>query len=408
VLLGELLAFAQDLAGVLFRGASLSVADTARAGGMYFFAFHRVAIRLHAAGSPHPGPILSVSLALLSGTALGVWLLFRGGRIAGERAGGRALTRLAAGAIVAVPYALLSLLLSYATTITFGNRLLRLVGIGRLSVDVSHLQAALWPLAIALPVALAGAASSMRTPSRGRLRTLRSAAEGGWSMLLLSLGLAFIGLLALAAVYPSSAKGYLTETFAGGAKGVDVLAHHLLALPNQSAWTVVPAMGGCDSIRGTRDTDVLCYGRFPRHADLGGATLGLIGLLPRGLSPQTRFASGPAPPGFFAFLAIPLLASLAGGFLAGRELSDGRASAAAGALAGVVFGLLTFLVALLANIEVFVHAGDQPPRSLSVGPEPLAALLLGVGWGVVGGSIGGWWAGRRATDTPAVAESFSD
>src|SRR5204863_1939442 len=87
------------------------------------------------------------SVAMLTVTAVGAILLFRGGRTAGERAGGGLLRRSVWGASVAVPYAGLALLLSYVVSVQVPLPL-ALEG-GALRGSVSHPWAFGWPFAIA-------------------------------------------------------------------------------------------------------------------------------------------------------------------------------------------------------------------------------------------------------------------
>jgi len=398
-LVGEVLAFAQDLFGHL----SLSAATTARVGGLYFFAFHHVPLAFEATRSRVHGPFLEVSVALLAVTALAAVLLFRGGRAVGERAGGGPVRRSLWGAAVAVPYAGLALFLSYVVAVQVPLPL-ALEG-GALRVSVSHPWALAWPFAIAAVSGGLGGLWSARAQSGDRGR-VASALAGGWRMLLYGLGLSLAGLMVLGAFHPDAAREYASGTVGGGARGLDLLAHHVLVLPNQSVWVLAPAAGACDGVYGAgTPVDLLCYRRVPRDVSFTRLLA-----CPHG-RPWDCVGFGSAPTGLFAFLLVPLGASVLAGVTVGSRSPGVGEAAARAALAGLVFAVLMATGSVLAGLSITVRSETGPATTTMVGPRLWPTALLALAWGVVGG-VAGALIGRRAhrapqgpaavTGTPAV------
>ncbi|MDP9343340.1 MAG: hypothetical protein M3Q23_14860 [Actinomycetota bacterium] len=408
-LVGEVLAFAQDLFGNL----PFSTATVARIGGVYFFAFHHVPVAFEATRSQVHGPFLEASVAMLTVTGLAAFLLFRGGRAVGDRAGGGTVRRSLWGAAVAVPYAGLALFLSYVVTVHVPLPL-ALEG-GTLRISVSHLWAFVWPFGIA---AVAGAAGGLWSARPG---TARRSAEpswggravaalgGGWRMFLYALGLSLAGLLILGAAHPDAARAYASGTVGGGARGLDALVHHVLVLPNQSVWVSAPALGACDGVYGgTTSVDLLCYGRVPRDVFFSRLVS-----CPGG-RPWECVRFGSAPPGLLAFLLVPLGASVLAGLAIGSRAAGAADAAARGALAGVVFAALMAVASVLGGLSITVRSETGPPATTMVGPRLGPTVLLALGWGIGGGVAGALMARRRArqgsmaaapTGTPGVSTS---
>src|SRR5439155_21530102 len=104
-------------------------------------------------------------------------------------------------------------------------------------------------------------------------RRIAGALGGGWRMFALALLLALVGLFVAGATQPDSPIAGLTPSTAhyfrgvyqdGVDKGTVVLAHHVLLLPNEAMWTLVPSMGGCIGAGGQNfSTTLLCYWRYP-------------------------------------------------------------------------------------------------------------------------------------------------
>lgn len=380
--LGLLIAVLENALG----GLGLSFATVMRLGGLYFFGFNHVRMDATVTSADVEGPLFGLSVAMLTGTAVAVALTFVGGRGAGRAAGGRAATRALWGSLVALPYAAFSLVLSFAVGIGFG--LPRAFEGGGVNIAVAHLQAFLWPLAIA---GVAGAVGGLWSAREDRTEPtlLDAVLRGGWRMLAWGLGLSMVGILVLAGVRPDATRDYLDRTAGGGARGVALLLHHLLVLPNQSAAVLVPAMGACDRLTGVGEpSTVLCYARFPVGGDLGTALLDLTGIVPTAVeSPLDAIEFAPAPRGFLVFLLVPAAATVLGGFAAGSGMARASLAVRAGALAGVGFALAVGLISALAGISL--HVGAQQPTTATLGPDPVLGALVGLAWGVGGGAIGG-------------------
>ncbi|MGH2636148.1 MAG: hypothetical protein ACRDHU_08395, partial [Actinomycetota bacterium] len=303
----------------------------ARIGWMYFGAFHHVAIELDIpdldVSAPGAGPgatSLSVGVALMTITAVAVWLLYRGGRAVADRAGGGTAARLLHGAKVASSYALPAFALAAIVDVRTPLRLGSFAS-GELHVALSEWQALAFPYAIATA---AGAAGGLRSaldagaPVDRALARVEAAASGGWRMFVVAAGLSLAGLFLAGVVQPDGPAALLTPStaryfrtvFVRPAPGFVGLGHHLALAPNEAMWTLVPAMGGCDGVRGSESGDFLCYARFPRSVGtpqplgpgvgvpLGGATFGA------------------APPGYLLFLLVPAAAAVLGGRRAADRL----------------------------------------------------------------------------------------
>src|SRR5262249_2311182 len=170
----------------------------------------------------------------------------------------------------------------------------------------------------------------------GTARLLASGGfAGAWRMFVAALALSFLGLLVMAGLKPDATRAYLDRTTGRGASGVDLLAPPVLALPNQSMFVLVPAMGGCDRVDGTAEPSTfLCLSKIPKHGKVNLTAPffpGRRGVL-RSPFEQVRF--GGAPFGLRLFLLIPLGAAVIGGIRAARPTRSRGQGAAAGAVAG--------------------------------------------------------------------------
>lgn len=401
VLFGQLLAVLQYVA----RPQEIAGPDVLRLGGLFFYAFHHVAIRMDLSGVPGAGDFplaaafdvsLSLSVALLLATAVVGWLLFRAGRAVAAGAEGPWWVRPLHGIKPAVPYAAATFLLSFA--VRFSPRPSAApgdLGAADLVLHPSPWSALFWPLALGAVFGAAGGLSAVRAQAfrSERGRWVRGGLAGGWRMTWLALVLAFGGLLVLAAVKPDDSGAYFRVVSAGTAvQGASIVVMTALLVPNVAAAVATAAMGGSVAvgILGSSCT-VLSYGRFPRgitaRPDLGPSFLqDPCGFLP------VRFETAPA--GYFLFLLIPLAATVLGGWLAARraEVLDRRDAGLAGAAAGCVFAVLFSGVALLARFTADAEGAFLAlvsGTSSSVGPSLTAAFLLALVWGVLGGSAGG-------------------
>jgi len=409
--IGEAMAFAQHFFGHLAR----SPVTAARIGGLYVFAALRVPIQITATGSGVRGTFLDFSVAMLTITAVGVLLLFRGASTVGDRAGGGIARRVLWGAAVGLPFGLFSWLLSLL--VPFHFRIPVIEG-GQVVVSASKG----WALALGLAVgvaagALGGAWSRVSnlpaslTPAPG-MRAVRPAEgiqggafAGAGRMFGGALGLAFLGLVVLAGLNPDSTRGYLDRTAGGGRTGLDLLAHHVLLLPNQSLLVLVPAMGGRDRVEGaTEPTTFLSYSRFPVHGSVNLTTPFARGRRRLVTSPFADVRFRDAPDAFWVFLLVPGVAALAGGVRAGKRIGRRADAAIAGALAGVGFALLLAVVCVMASLSLR-FLGGAAPAHVTVGPDPVAGGLLGLMWGVLGGAVGAvvsWRRPPRVAPAPAT------
>jgi predicted membrane protein len=370
--------------GIAVFGGGLALSTAVRLGWFYELAFHRVAIDVTGSG----GVTGRLAVAFLSGTGLAMWALFRAGRTAARHAGPSTRDRVLAGAMVGPVYAL------PIAVITSLVRL-RLHTGGVFVPETIGFHGVVWQ-AFVLPALLgtaagasAGALCSLPRGSHGRGWLV-----GGWRGLLGALGLAAIGVLVLAAVRPQGAATYARVVSSNGTRvAVVLLGHHALLVPNQSFFVLGPSMGGCTDLRGLDTTiPLLCPGRLPILEStailddlarvVGGSGLSTAGPIP----------DRPVPAGYWAFVLVPALATLA----AGRSAAAGvggrirlREALVRGAGAGVMFSVLVGVGVWMANASLFVRAGDgSGTTSLTLGPPPVPATLLALAWGVVGGALG--------------------
>jgi hypothetical protein len=378
----------------------------ARLGGVLFYLFNRVGLVLDGANLQVPSggetaPLglsagVTVTLAAMSGTALAGWLLYRAGNAIGNNVGGTSLMRGLHGMKVALPYALVCFAGSFLIRFSFP-----VPNSGRLEIHPSYLAALLWPLVLGAALGFLGGSLSTREgrpwPAEPWGSRLRGALVGGWRMLVLGVALGFLGFLVLAALHPDITRGYFESMFSGGGlAGTSIFLLHVAVFPNIGAWVLFPSMGTCLGVSGGPiSICVLSYTNFPTAPDLGNiaAAASPFDFLPEFPTPEVQW---------FLFLLVPIVATLAGGMMAARAAgttSRGEA-AVVGAMAGVVYGLLAFLVALLATITIGVSGSISvltQTATFRVGPYLLQGLLFALAWGVIGGGLGGLLRGGRAT-----------
>jgi hypothetical protein len=375
---GGLVALSAGL-GVLAAAGPSSGSEAFRQAGLVPALVHRVPVEA--------GPITFRVALLLATAGVGV-LLFVGGRAVARRAGGPPAVRALLGATVAVPYALgavvVSLLALGATTESLGP-----MAMGT-SAAPSIPGSALWPLVLGVTCGAAGGVAAA-PPGAVAERRARSAFAGGWRGAWLAVLLGTAGFLVVMALHPSVVRGYVDAAFRRGpATGTLALAGTALLLPNAGTGVASASMGGGVEIQALESSCVVVsYGRIPRSA---GMAAGPCGRLP--------FRLGTPAPGYIAFLLLPVAATMAGGWLGARRAAAAtvRDGAQAGALAGVAFAALFAVLAGVARLSseaagpLSVVVGEV---QVAVGPDPLAAFLLGLAWGLAGGAIGGAIAARR-------------
>jgi uncharacterized protein DUF6350 len=393
--IGEVMAFLLYAAGDQTRP---SVVTFARLGGLFFYLFHHVGVVFQPDASfSGVSPIdfgagVTLAAAALLGTFVGLWLIWRFGRKIGEEVGGPGWTRGVHGAKVAIPYAVLTVALAFVVRIPRNG----LDVSGSPAVHPAYLAAFFWPLGLA---ALAGffggfgSAGEQWWSASPRGRYWKGAIQGGAWMMGLALVFALIGLIVLAPTHPHDTATFFRPFHDKAARGVAVTSVTLLAVPNLAAGLILfPAMGTCLSAGG----NLLGF---------GGSVCALS---------WTQFPSGainarsgfdlPSPPAvYFLYLLVPLLAVLIGGRMAARRSGAATREQALGiaALAGVVYGLLALLLAVLVTITFKggTVSGLRGSFNAHIGPELLPGSLWPFVWGIVGGAIGGLIEGRKLPST---------
>jgi hypothetical protein len=278
------------------------------------------------------------------------------------------------------------------------------IPIPRNGLVAGSLQLQPWDLSwFVLPLLIAAAAGAAGGLRSGRYELIsndpwgRRAAGvigGGLRMFVLGLVLSFVGLLVLAAVRPGATRTYF-ETISGPPTDQTTMniAHHVLLLPNQSLWVLVPAMGGCDGLSGGGvSATFLCYSKVPTT----------VSVSPEGLISDTPVVQADfekAPSSYFLFLLVPALSVVLGGRYAASKRARLRGEAVGmGAASGVVFAVLVTVGSWLASVSAGLSSptgGIPADASIMIGPGVVAAGLLALVWGVVGGGLGGWLGGRK-------------
>jgi hypothetical protein len=308
-----------------------------------------------------------------------LWLAARAGRRAAHVGAPRSALAAAglAAAGAAAPVAILSA--ACATLVTLSFPVLGL----RIEVDAAG--AALW----AGTLAAAGAGSGAyleAAPGRPSTAALRGGlAAYGWA-----LGLLAVGVVAVATLEPTVTRGYVDGLNGLGPGGGLLFGAHVLAMPAQSAMLLAPASGSCLEIVGEGSILELCPWRLVGSAPVGGT------FLPEPLQ---------LAPSLWLLSAMPGVAAMLGGRRAAAGTAvTGRRAAGLGAAAGLVSASLVvvggWLVALrLSSILV-------PGRLVWVHPAWVRTALAALVWGVAGGALGAWLAGR-AYEEPGLPRPTS-
>ena len=157
------------------------------------------------------------------------------------------------------------------------------------------------------------------------------------------------------------------------------IAHHVLLLPNQSMWVLVPAMGGCDGLSGGGvSATFLCYSKVPttvsvtprpdlRHAGRPGRVReGAIGL--PAVPPGARGVGGPGRP----IRRQEARADQEGGHRRGSRVRRRlRGPGGGGLVAGLGVGG-----------DLLARGGIPANASVLIGPAVGTAGLLALAWGV--------------------------
>jgi hypothetical protein len=378
-------------------GGGVAASTALKLGWLYELAFHSVGIDMTGTG----GVTGRMSIAFLTGTGLALWVLYRAGRAAADRAGARVLERFLAGAAVGPVYAVPIVVV---TTLVD----LRLHTGGGFVPETILFQGVAWE-AFVLPALLGivagGAGGIVGSLSRGS--RAHAWLVGGWRAMLAALGLAVVGVMVLAAARPEGSAAYAQAVSSNGPRvALLLLGHHALVLPDQSFMVLAPSMGGCTELVGSRATiRLICPGRLPASGST--AVLDDLAFVGGARSVSGRPAPGrPMPAGYWAFVLVPALATLAAGRYAGagtRGHVGWRGAVMRGAGAGVVFAILVGTGTWLASVTLWVRAADgSTTTSFVLGPRPLPTAALALAWGVVGGALGASFR-RQEEGTPEPA-----
>jgi hypothetical protein len=190
---------------------------------------------------------------------------------------------------------------------------------------------------------------------------------------------AFLAVLLVAAISPDPTGAYARFVSRTGGSGAATVIEHATLLPNQSALVLALAMG-------THAT--LAVGGEPAvvlSREGIDATRGAGVLLAAYAGAQGNAATFPG--WFWAFLVVPLVATVLGGrAAAGRERARGE-RALRGAAGGVGFAVLCVVAAWASSIEVPAWA-ELTNGGATLGVPLVTTGVLALAWGVLGGVLG--------------------
>ena len=296
-----------------------------------------------------------------------LWLAARAGRRAARVGAARSALAAAglAAAGAAVPVAVLTAACATLGTLSFPSFGLR--------IEVDTVGTALW--AGILAAAGAGAGAYLEAASG---RPSAAALRGGVTAYGWALGLLAVGVFVVATLEPTVTRSYVDGLAGLGPGGGLLFGAHVLAMPAQSALLLAPASGSCLEIVGEGSILRLCPWRLVGSGPAGGIFL-------------------PAPlelaPSLWLLSVVPGVAAMLGGRTAvvGTGVSGGRA-AGVGAAAGFVFASLVVVGGWFAALRF--SSVLLPGRLVWVHPAWVGTALAALAWGVAGGALGGWLAGR--------------
>lgn len=394
--------------------SGIGLGDAVRVGGLYVAMFHRVPLRLSAdeaglfgflGSSPATGSAAAlhaeIAIVPLAVTALAAWLLWRAGRAVAVSAGGSSLERAMHGAKVAPVYAGAVAATSLLSSLHVSG--FELVPPREFDLSAAPVLAVVLPLVLA---AVAAAGGGWWSAGAGEMPPPRAVLAGGWTMLVAGLLLSYAGLFLAGVVRPDGLEALLTpstgryyQTLFGRADvGMVLLGHHLALAPNEAAWVLTPAMGGCTGAfpETGEPSRFLCYGRFPLEVPVP-SWLPASGV-PGETAGSARFGTAPAP--YFLFLLVPAAAAVLGGRRAASSgaVGSGREAVVLGAAAGTVFAVLVTAVSWAASISAAASLtvdATTDRGGVRLGPDLLVGGLLALAWGVAGGALGAELTRRR-------------
>ena len=364
-------------------GGGLALSTQLKVGWFYTMAGHAVAIRF--SGEPSVDGFgageLSVRFGMLTVTVLAIAGLVLSGRAAARSVDDVGLRRVLAGALVAIPYAVILGAVDAAVQ-------LRLVTDGGILPETTTISAPVWE-AFVLPAALGVAAAGLggwsisQTWERGAGRAVRA----GVRSFVAAIGVSLVATLAFAALRPEGLERYSSEVWSAGSQRAALyIGHHALALPNHAMWIMAPSMGSCVSLRTSEAAhDLLCIDRIPRAPDPATWLLSELGRT-EGSPPVA-----PMPAAAWLFLAVGAVALALGFRSAGRSATSTVGAAALGAAGGACFAALVIVASLAESLWLRTVSGDAV-RTVALGPDPVMTAVLAGVWGVVGGTVAsvGW------------------
>jgi hypothetical protein len=335
----------------------------------------RVPFTASASGSGVPGPGAPGRLVVATGalTIAVLVLAYRAGREqarAFERRPGAAAL---AGSAIAPGVALPMLVIAFPVTLGFPQ-----FGIDRLEPVLW--QAFAMPLVVSGAAGAAGGAAVARDALEERVGPrVIGAVVGGATAFWWGIVGAFIAVLLVAAVSPGPTGAYARFVSRTGGSGAATVIEHAALLPNQSALVLPLAMGARATLSVGGEPAVV-LSREGVDASQGAGVL-----LAAYAGAQGNAAS--FPEWFWAFLLVPLVATVLGGHAAaGAERRRGE-RALRGAAGGVVFAALCVVAAWAARIEVPAWA-DLTNGGATLGVPLLTTGGLALAWGVLGGALG--------------------
>lgn len=360
-------------------GGGLAVETQLRAGWLYTMAGHAVSIRAIGSGGSVDGlgaGVVSLRLGMLTIAAVAIVMLVTGARATARRVEDAGARRIVAGALLALPYAVL------IGGVNAGVGL-RLDTGGGFLPSATTFAAPVWE-GFVLPGALALVAGVIGgwSVSESWLRPAGRAARAGVWAFVWAIGLSFIGVLAFATLRPEGLERYSVEMWSAGSQRAALyIGHHALLLPDQAMWVVAPSMGACVSLRVDEGAhDVLCLDRIPRAPDPATWLLSELGRVDG--SPPVA----PMPWVVWLFVAVPAAAILLGFRRLGRSATSFVRAVARGLAAGAVFAVLVTTTALAGSLWLGVHDGETT-RSVALGPDPQMTAAFALAWGLVGGAV---------------------
>ena len=347
----------------------IGLAETLSSVRVSFTASGRTVSPLSGSGGG-PGKLVVATGAL---TILVLVLAYRAGREqarAFERRPGAAAL---AGSAVALGVAIPMFVIAFPVTLGFPQ-----FGIQRLEPVLW--QAFVMPLVVCGVAGVAGGAAVARDALEERVGgRLMGAVVGGATAFWWGIVGAFLAVLLVGAISPGPTGAYARFVSRTGGSGAATVIEHASLLPNQSA-LILPVTMGTHATLSVAGEPAVVLSRTGIDASQGA------GVLLAGLAGAMGYTAS-FPTWFWAFLLVPLIATLLGGRAAAGQERSTSERVLRGAAGGVVFAILCVVAAWAAGIELPAWA-DINNGDATLGVPLLATGGLGLAWGVVGGAIG--------------------